>query len=129
MENGIFESALRTSGDLAAIFECDEDGGYFYLLDLTKEQGQQARAVIAVSEQGLELPVTDVSVRWNASQEIVGLCIGGDLWAAFDQHGSRYGGDYGPQKSADIPLEVISRFMPVSDYGLSGERDIRSERH
>jgi hypothetical protein len=110
MENGIFESSIRTSGDLAAIFECDEEGGYFYLFDLTKEKGRQARAVIVVSEHGVDLQGSDVSVRWNTSEEIAGLCIHGDLWAAFDQHGRRYGGSYGAQNAPSIPPEVIRRF-------------------
>ncbi len=115
MEEGIFESSVRPSGDLAAIFECDDEGGYFYLFDLTKDKGQQARAVILVSEDDVELQDSDVSVRWNASEEIAGLCIRGDLWAAFDQQGGRYGGSYGAQKAPDIPPEVVRRFMSVSE--------------
>lgn len=121
MENAIFESSIRTTGDLAAVFECDDEGGYFYLFDLTKEKGRQARAVIMVSTQGVDLRAPDVSVRWNASGEIAGLCIDGDLWAAFDQQGGRYGGCYGTQKSPCIPPEVIRRFRSGSDHSSRSE--------
>lgn len=127
MENGIFESSIRTSGDLVAVFECDHDGGYFYLFDLTKEKGQQARAVIEVSDRGVSLLGSDISVRWNASEEFAGLCIRGDLWAAFDEHGGRYGGSYGMAEAPSIPLQVTRQFKPESGY--SGERDIQAGRH
>ncbi len=129
MENGIFESSIRTSGDLAAIFEYDDEGGYFYLFDLTKAKGQQARAVIVVSEHGVALEGADVSVRWNASGDIAGLCIAGNLWAAFDEHGRRYGGGYGTQNAPSISSEVTRRFNSESGYSLLGERGIQAESH
>jgi hypothetical protein len=89
MENDIFECSVRTAGDLAVVFECDGEGGYFYLFDLTKAKGQEARAVIAVSERGEALDTSDVAVRWNASEEIGWLSIDGKPWAAFDQYGRR----------------------------------------
>ncbi len=127
METGIFESSTRTSGDLAAIFECDEDGGYFYLFDLTKAKGQQARAVIAVSERGVAFEGSDVTVGWNASEDIAGLCIRGDLWAAFDQHGHCYGGSYGMQASPGISSEVSRRFYSDAGLGLPPDgRDVHA---
>jgi len=125
MDNDIFESSIRTSGDLAAIFECDRDGGYFYLFDLTKAKGQEARAVIEVSERGVALEASDVSVCWNASGEIAGLRIRGELWAAFDQHGRAYGGSFGRQNVPRIPPEVIGRFNAESGRRPTDERDIQ----
>lgn len=129
MENGIFESSIRTSGDLVAVFECDHDGGYFYLFDLAKEKGQQARAVIEVSDRSVSLQGSDISVRWNASEDIAGLCIRGDLWAAFDEHGGRYGGSYGMLDAPSIPLEVARRFRSESDYRQPGERHVQPGRY
>jgi hypothetical protein len=127
MENGIFESSMRSFADLVAIFEYDQDGGYFYLFDATKEKGQQARAVIMVGEASGELRASDVLVRWNATEEIVGLFIGGELCAAFDQRGGMYGGNYGAQRSRNIPPEVAGLFTSMTDYGLAREREIAAE--
>jgi len=125
MENDIFESAIRTSGDLAVVFECDHDGGYFYLFDLTKEKGQEARAVIEVSERSVVLDRSDISVNWNASEDIAGLRIDGELWAAFDLHGRAYGGSFGKQNVPRIPPEVIGRFNAESGRRPPDERDIQ----
>lgn len=127
MENDLFESATRTCGDLAVVFECDRYGGYFYLFDLTKEKGQEARAVIEVSDRGVSLEKSDVAVGWNASEDIGGLCIHGRLWAAFDQYGRRYGGSYGTQDAPGIPSDVISRFNSVADRGLANKGNIQAE--
>jgi hypothetical protein len=106
----LFESATRTAGDLSVVFECDGDGGYFYLFDLTKAKGQQARAVIAVSERGIAFDGSEVSVGWNESEDIAGLRIRGELCAAFDQTGRCYGGSYGMETAPAISVEVSSRF-------------------
>ncbi|WP_156150679.1 hypothetical protein [Hyphomicrobium sp. 99] len=110
MENDIFESAVRTSGDLAGIFEFDSEGGYFYLFDLTKERGRQARGAICVGSRHADFQASDVSVRWNASEEIVGLYVRGNLWAAFDQHGRKFGGSYAALETPSIPAAVIEQF-------------------
>lgn len=118
MTNDIFESAVRTAGDLAGIFDYDgEAGGYFYLFDLRQERGKQARAVICVNSSDADFPSSDISVRWNASQEIVGLYIGRKLWAAFDQHGRKYGGSYEALKMPSIPAAVIEKFAAGTMLG------------
>jgi hypothetical protein len=114
----IFESSTRTCGDLVAVFECDEGGAFFYLFDLTGEKKLRARAVIEVSEPGATFEEADVSVSWNASEDIAGLCIRGDLWAAFDRNGRGYGGNYGTQRSPRISSDVSSRFFFNSRLGL-----------
>jgi len=129
MQNSIFESSTRSSGDLVAVFECDQDGGYFYLFDVTKDEGQQARAVIEVSAASVEFHASDISVHWNASEESAGLFIGGNLWAAFDQLGRSYGGNYEAQKSPRIPSEVVGRFMPSANFGAVSGQDAQAGRH
>lgn len=110
MENEIFESAVRTSGDLAGIFEYDDEGGYFYLFDLTKNNGSQARGVIFVTPKNTDFQPSDVSVSWNEAQDIVGLYVHHDLWAAFDQQGRKYGGIDETQKTPSVPAAVIEQF-------------------
>jgi hypothetical protein len=110
MENAIFESAVRTSGDLAGIFEYDEEGGYFYLFDLTKNNGSQARGVIFVAPKNIDFQPLDVSVKWNEAQDIVGLYVHHDLWAAFDQQGRKYGGIDDTRKAPSVPAAIIEQF-------------------
>lgn len=44
MSSAIFESATRSAGDLAGVFEHDDDTGYFYLYDLSRGEGQKSLA-------------------------------------------------------------------------------------
>lgn len=113
MATEIFDSAARTAGDLVGIFECNSSGGYFYLFDLTQERGQQARAAIRVNSGDAGIQASDVSVRWNAAQDTVGLYIGDKLWAAFDQHGRKYGGDYDGFQSPGVPRSIVDRFSDI----------------
>lgn len=122
MENSIFESSMRSIGDLVAIFEYDQDGGYFYLFDVTKEKGQEARAVIMVTEFRADLQASDVSVRWNSSEEIAGLFIGGEICAAFDRRGGAYGGNYGTQRSRGIPPEIAGTFASARAFQSLGDK-------
>ena len=110
MTNDIFISAVRTAGDLVGIFECDSGGGYFYLFDMTQGPGKKGRAVIRVNPSDAGIQPSDVSVQWNAAEDIVGLYIDAKLWAAFDQHGRKYGGDYNAREAPSIPAAVIERF-------------------
>lgn len=114
MTNDIFESAVRTAGDLVGIFEFDSGGGYFYLFDLTQPRGSQARAALRVNASGSDIEASHVEVRWSAAQDVVGLYIGDQLWAAFDQHGRKYGGDYDALKSPSIPSAISERFRVSS---------------
>ncbi|MES1180065.1 MAG: hypothetical protein ABUL43_02600 [Hyphomicrobium sp.] len=110
MENEIFESSVRSIGDLAGVFEYDGDNAYFFLFDLTKGKGRQASAVICVNSEKTDYCAADISIKWNRTEEIVGLYVHGTLAAAFDHQGRRFGGDYGAQKAPTIPDQVIAQF-------------------
>ena len=91
MESEVFESSVRSRGDLAGVFEYDGEEGYFFLFDLTKDKGKQGSGVISLNSATADFKVSDVSIKWNQSEDIVGLYIGGRLWAAFDQNGRKFG--------------------------------------
>ena len=110
MESEVFESSVRSRGDLAGVFEYDGEEGYFFLFDLTKDKGKQGSGVISLNSATPDFKVSDVSIKWNQSEEIVGLYIRGSLWAAFDEQGRKFGGDYGTQKTLGIPAKVIEQF-------------------
>jgi hypothetical protein len=109
MDNDIFESSVRSYGDLAGVFEYDGEEGYFFLFDLTKETGKQGSGVICVNSKNADFRESDVAIKWNASEEIVGLYIRGNLCAAFDQQGRKFGGNSGSE-APGIPTGVIEQF-------------------
>jgi hypothetical protein len=112
MENSIFESSMRSFGDLIAVFESDRDGGYFYLFDITKDEGRQARGVVEIDTL-TDLRASDVSVCWSVTEEFVGLFLAGTLRAAFDRDAQAYKANHG------MPLvapEIVGRFGSVSKY-------------
>jgi hypothetical protein len=108
--NDIFESSVRSHGDLAGVFECDGEEGYFFLFDLTKGTGEQGAGVICVHPENADLKEADVAIKWSKSEEIVGLYIRGGLCAAFDQKGRKFGGNYGTREAPSIPARVVEQF-------------------
>ena len=106
----IFDSAVRTKGDLAGVFEYEETDGpqnataYFYLY---REAGDTAGSVLgAIHVRSGQWAITqaDVAVRWDSDEQRVGLFVFGTLVAAFDAAtGAKYGGDYGKDFNAEIP--------------------------
>lgn len=80
----VYESAIDEAGRFGAVFERDDETAYFYLLDMTKQDGE--RIVSTFNARTVtELPAdTPVSVRWSSSFAAVGLFVGGALSAIFD---------------------------------------------
>ena len=100
----IFDSAVRTTGDLAGVFEYDSDTAYFYLYETGGGTGQRVLDSIHVFSGEPDFAKTDVSIRWDSEEQKVGLFIKGVLWAAFDcGHGTKYGGSYKPGGKPSLP--------------------------
>lgn len=111
MPTEIFDSSVRTKGDLAGVFEHDGDTGYFYLC---RSRGNTVDAIldrlrILVGEP--DFGGADVSVRWDREEEKVGLFIRGDLWAVFDaERRKTYGGPYTRGTTPEIATEGRAGF-------------------
>jgi len=95
MSSDIFDSCVRTAGDLAGVFEYDGETGYFYLYDVNDNATRKILDTIHVLFGKPDFNDTDVSIRWDSTEEKVGLVIHGALWAVFDtgqkrKHGARY---------------------------------------
>lgn len=91
----IFESAVRSTGDMAGIFEYDGETGYFYLYATGGDSGRKVLDSIHVLSGDSDFSEADVSVRWDSDERKVGLFIRDVLWAAFDSgRECRYGGSY-----------------------------------
>ncbi len=109
--NEMFDSAVRSAGDRAGIFEYDGDTGYFYLYDMLSEQGKKVISCIRILTEIPSFGQGDIVIRWSSNQSVVGLFIREQLWAAFDdRNGTKYGGNYRAGTRSDIPLNVAKVF-------------------
>ena len=110
-EIDLFESATSSTGDMAGVFEFDDDTGYFYLYDTGEAQGQKILGAIQVLVGSPDFQQDDIAIRWNASDSMVGLFVRDQLWAAFDvKNGAKYGGNYSASGSPEIPKEISRKF-------------------
>ena len=102
----VFDSAVRTKGDLAGVFEYEEEDGpqnaaaYFYLYE---PEGSIIGA-IHIRSGAWSISEADIAVKWDRNERRVGLFVFGTLTAAFDvETGVRYGGRHGVDFNAEIP--------------------------
>jgi hypothetical protein len=105
MAHDVFLSAVRQNGDLAGVFEYDGDTAYFYLFDVLHGEGKRILAAIHVLTGQLQMDASDILIRWDDSEERVGLFLAGRLWAIFNcVTGEKFGGDFRANGNPDIPL-------------------------
>ncbi len=82
--HGIFVSNVRCDGDFAGIFEQEGASAYFYLCDLTREEGQKTVRQLRIGYLPPDLQEKEVNVEWDDAQTTVTLFIRRRLRAAFD---------------------------------------------
>jgi hypothetical protein len=105
----IWESATRSAGDLAGVFEFDGDTSYFYLYKNSGDSGQKVLEAIHIMSGSPDFNSEDIAIRWDRNETIVGLFIRSKLWAAFDcTTVMKHGGNYQPQAQPNIPSEISS---------------------
>ncbi|MBZ9767335.1 hypothetical protein LB526_11245 [Mesorhizobium sp. CA6] len=102
----VFDSAVRTKGDLAGVFEYKEEDGpqsdtaYFYLY----EPDGSIISAIHVRSGVWSITEADIAVKWDRDERHVGLFVFGVLTAAFDtETGARYGGRHGQDFNVEVP--------------------------
>lgn len=111
MQSEMFESSVRSAGDLAGVFEHDGEAGYFYLVALEAGCGQRVVDAIGVVGPTPDFLQADVSVRWSDGEPKVGLFIRGKLWAVFDlSDRTRHGGSYRVGSEPNIPSRIAEGF-------------------
>jgi|SRR5215471_7761908 len=109
--NDMFQSAVRPDGDLAGVFEYDEDTGYFYLYETKGNEGRKIVSAIQVIVGSPDFEEGDVTILWDVSEVMVGLFIKGQLWAVFDaKTREKYGGNYVANMKPLIPERVTRAF-------------------
>ena len=116
----IYESAVRSREDLGAFFEHDGDTGYFYLMEdphRVSENEDESRIIahIWILNGKPDFGQDDVAVEWDRTERRVGVFIKGQLWAAFDQFGGRYGGRYRPDEEPAISDDIVEEFKPLTN--------------
>ena len=105
----MFVSAVRSSGDMAGVFEYVDETGSFYLYDKTRTGGQRVMAAIHILSGNPDFSESDVEVRCTQREEVVGLFIRDRLWAVFSGR-EAHGGKYRIGGRPEIPDLVASAF-------------------
>lgn len=107
----MFDSSVRSAGDLAGVFEYEDGSGHFYLY---RTDGAANTKIVGAIQMLIEAPdfdQDDVSIRWDNQEGKVGLFIQGCLWAVFDgATGAAYGGSYRPGDTPRLPVEIARAF-------------------
>lgn len=104
--NELFESTVRSRGDLAGVFEYDGESACFYLYNVSVEMNHGAVGAIRTLSGRPDFSQREIAVRWNEREDKVGLFIHGRLWAVLD--GERaVGGNYAPGGRSPIEDEEM----------------------
>ena len=110
MSAEIFDSKVRSLGDLGACFEYDGETAYFYLFDDRRPEGQKVVDSVYITSRQLGFEKDDVHVEWGAGETKVGLLVKRQLWAVFDADRKKYGGNYEPGVRPNIPDAIAQSF-------------------
>jgi hypothetical protein len=109
----MFDSAIRSAGDMAGVFEYDGETGYFYLYETEGGEGQKIISSIQVLAGRPDFGELDIAVCWDVNEVVVGLFIYKTLWAAFDARNcEKFGGNYRSGGQSNIPLDISGAFDP-----------------
>jgi len=108
--NDIFECQTNASETLAGVYEHDDEVGYFYLYDLTRQEGQKVVGAVRVFVGPFRHALNDLVIRWSSDEQAVGLFVEGELCAAFDvKSREAFGGDSEGRRS--IPDSTKKSFL------------------
>ena len=114
MSTQMFDSQLRSSADMAGVFESDGEVAYFYLYNTTQPERHKVLGAIRVLLGAPDFKENDIAICWDKSESKVGLRIRGQLWAVFDADtGAAYGGNYQVGGKADIPPAIATYFQII----------------
>ena len=109
MTTELFSSSARIHG-LSGVFEYDGETSYFYLVDHSKEHRGAIVDAIHVTSSPPDFRQVEIRICWDRQQNLIGLFLHGELWAAFNTRGEKFGGDYRPGTKPQIPAEISSSF-------------------
>jgi hypothetical protein len=84
MQKEIFASSVRSTGDLAGVFEYDGETGYFYLYRTKGGGGTKIIDALHIISGPVDFARDDVSIQWDDSETKVALFVNKTMWAVFD---------------------------------------------
>ncbi len=103
----IFESAVRSTNDMAGVFEYDGDSAYFYLYKIDLPDNKKIVGAISIALDSLDVSENDVVLQWDSLERYVSLWLKGDLWGVFDVKSYKsFGGKYLNGSLVGIPDEL-----------------------
>jgi hypothetical protein len=106
----MFDSSIRSAGDLAGVFEFDGDASYFYLYRVNADEGKKVVDAIKVGVGDPLHSEAEVEILWSSDESLVCLQIAGKLVAIFDCiEGKKYGGIFSPASELKLPPSVADR--------------------
>ena len=104
MQNEMFVSMVRRTGDLAGVFEYDGKTGYFYLYRTKGAGAAKVIDALHIVSGLIDFAQNDISIQWDDSETWVALSIRNAIWAVFDCiSGQKFGGNYGVGERPAIP--------------------------
>jgi hypothetical protein len=110
----IFESCVRSSGDMAGVFEFDGETSYFYLYCVDTDGGNKVLNAIRISVGEPNYKPSDVVIGWSSDERWVFLQLAGQICAVFDCVSKQsYGGDYILGVKQNLPPEIFKAVQTV----------------
>lgn len=82
--NDIFESSVRSTGDMAGVFESDGEVAYFYLYIVGGQEGKKIVGAIRIPLDVNSYSESDIDIFWSEDERSVHLRILGKECASFD---------------------------------------------
>lgn len=80
----MFDSSIRSAGDLASVFEFDGDASYFYLYRVDADEGSKSINSIKIGVGTPPFLESEVDILWSKDDRLVCLQIAGNIVATFD---------------------------------------------
>lgn len=106
----MFDSSVRSAGDLAGVFEFDGDTSYFYLYRVAADEGKKVVDAIKIGVGDPLYSQTDVEIFWSSDESLVCLQIADKIVGIFDCiDGKKYGGFFSPDSELKLPPSIAER--------------------
>jgi hypothetical protein len=84
MNREIFISNSRSSGDLAGVFEADEETAYFYLYAINRQAAPKILSALNITKFVIGMSEKSISINWDKKEGRCGVFIKDRLTAVYD---------------------------------------------